>query len=193
MEGCFLPHEAHVYAGPNSQPFIMRPTENLNTTHPETVAENITDQGIKRSKQMQTYFKNDDKKSEEPSKVLVLEKKGGVSESDKHQQTRTGKKPAYKYVGANMIHKLNINGVCITENDKFATAFCLSMVHTGVNKCISNSTILENYQAGINAMKVYHKFVTTTATPGFEDVTLQLPVEIAVNKNNIHLMEKNIL
>ena len=133
----------------------MRPTEHPNTTHPETVAENMTDQGIKCSKQIQTYFRNDDKKSEEPSKVLVLEKKGGVTESDKHQQTLTGKfgkKTAYKYVGATMIHKLNVNGVCITENDKFAKAFCLSMVHTGVNKCISNSTILENYQAGINAM-----------------------------------------
>ena len=67
------------------------------------------------------------------------------------------------------------------------------MVHTGINKCISSSTILENYQAGINAMKVYHKFVTTTATPGFDDVTLQPPVEIAVNKKNIHLTEKTIL
>ena len=130
-------------------------------------------------------------------KVLVLEKKGGVTESDEHQQTlsgKFGKKTAYKYVGATMIQlELNVNGVCITENDKFAQAFCLSMVHTGVNKCISNSTILENYQAGINAMEVYHQFVTRTATPGLEDVTLQPPVEIAVNRKNIHLMEKTIL
>ena len=92
-----------------------------------------------------------------------------------------------------MSQKLNVKEACKDDTDRFGTAFCLSMVHTGVNKCLLNYAILENYETAFNAVGSYHQFITTSNLPGFEDVELKPPVEISVNKNNISVMEKAIL
>ena len=44
---------------------------------------------------------------------------------------------------------LSITGECTTSMAQFGKGFCLSMVHSGVNKMLSNDAIIENYQTAI--------------------------------------------
>ena len=91
-----------------------------------------------------------------------------------------------------MTKRLGITDSCKDDNDRFGKGFCLSIVHTGVNKCLSNNAVIETYDTAINGMKEYHKFVKTTSTQ-LNSVTLAPPVEISLNKNNIEYAEKAIL
>ena len=43
----------------------------------------------------------------------------------------------------------SITGECTTSMAQFGKGFCLSMVHSGVNKMLSNDPIIENYQTAI--------------------------------------------
>ena len=101
-----------------------------------------------------------------------------------NQRVLTGK-AKYQYVGSMMNQKLKIHDPFKDNGDKFGKA--------GLNKCLSNEAILENYGTAMRGMKEYHKFINTTATSSLSNVTLAPPVEVAVNKNNIDLMEKSIL
>ena len=56
-----------------------------------------------------------------------------------------------------MNQKLKIRDPCKDDGDKFGKAFCLSIIHTGLNKCLSNEAILENYGTAMRGMKEYHK------------------------------------
>ena len=40
---------------------------------------------------------------------------------------------------------LSITGECTTSMEQFGKGFCLSIVHSGVNKMLSNNAIIENY------------------------------------------------
>ena len=66
----------------------------------------------------------------------------------------------------------------------------MSIIHTGINKCLSNEAILENYATSIAGMKCYHDFLVQSQGM---DENLSPPVEVAVNRNNISVMEKAIL
>ena len=51
-----------------------------------------------------------------------------------------------------MSEKLSMSKSSKDSLDKFAKGFCFSMVHVGINKCISNATITENYQKAIEGI-----------------------------------------
>ena len=51
-----------------------------------------------------------------------------------------------------MSEKLSMSKSSKDSHDKFAKGFCFSMVHVGINKCISNATITENYQKAIEGI-----------------------------------------
>ena len=112
------------------------------------------------------------------------------------QRVLTGKytkKAKYQNVGSMMNQKLKLHDPYKDDGDKFGKVFFLSIIHTRLNKCLSNEAILENYGTVMRGMKEYHKFVSTTATSSLSNVTLAPPVGEAVNKKNIDLMEKSIL
>ena len=44
-------------------------------------------------------------------------------------------------------------GKCEGPVEEFGKSYCLSMVHLGVNKCLSNESILENYHTAMHGMK----------------------------------------
>ena len=74
------------------------------------------------------------------------------------------------------INKLNTS----ESYDEFAKGFCFSIVHAGVSKCLSNTAALENYEAVLDGMKIYHDFIINSQAPEI-DKTLVPPVEIAFN------------
>ena len=75
----------------------------------------------------------------------------------------------------------SINKLNTSENyDEFAKGFSFSIVHVGVSKCLSNTAALENYEAVLDGMKIYHDFIINSQAPEI-DKTLVPPVEIAFN------------
>ena len=56
--------------------------------------------------------------------------------------------------------KLPVTAKCEDVDYAFRKGFCLSMVHTGVNKNLSNNAIIENYRTAINEITEYHKFLS---------------------------------
>ena len=90
------------------------------------------------------------------------------------------------------INKLKIKEKCRDSSDEFSKGFCLSTVHNGVKKCLSNAGILKNYQTVLDGMKIYHDFIVNSQAPEI-DKTLAPPVEIALDCNNISILEKTIV
>ena len=169
----------------------MPPSDHPNTTHPETQHNTITSKELKRITNIQS------KLPVKPNKGMVINNTScNMVQCTANQRVLTGKyakKAKYQYVGSMMNQKLKIRDPCKDDGDKFGKAFCLSIIHTGLNKCLSNEAILENYGTAMRGMKDYHKFVNTTATSSLSNVTVAPPVEVAVNKNNTDLMGKSIL
>ena len=51
----------------------------------------------------------------------------------------------FQHVGNSMRVKRNISTPSHGSLDKFFIEFCFSIKHLGVNKCLSNTCIIENY------------------------------------------------
>ena len=59
-----------------------------------------------------------------------------------------------QHVGRNMSEKLSMSKSSKDSLDKFAKVFSFSMVHVRINKCISNATIIDNYQKAIEGIYI---------------------------------------
>ena len=62
----------------------------------------------------------------------------------------------------------------------FAKGVSLSVVHTGVNKMLSNAAVIENYKGNLKRLQEYHKF-----SEELIGNTIPPPFEVAFWKNNI--------
>ena len=54
--------------------------------------------------------------------------------------------------------KIPVTGECKNPTEAFNENYCLSYIHHGVNKCISNEAILEGYAHAVHGMKAWQKF-----------------------------------
>ena len=99
-----------------------------------------------------------------------------------------------EYIGIQQscsINKLKIKDNCRESCDEFTKGFCLPIVHTEVNKCLSNAVILENYQTALDGMKIFHDFTINSQAPEIDKI-LAPPFETALDHNNISILEKAI-
>ena len=73
--------------------------------------------------------------------------------------------------------------------------YCLSIVQAGVNKCISNEAIIENYEVAYNGVNSWAKFVSSSTTTLQSNTNTEVapPVKVALNKDNISVMERALL
>ena len=64
------------------------------------------------------------------------------------------------------------------------------LVHQGVNKCISNATIIDYYQSSIDVVKDYHSLLKTSGNQELK--SLPPPPEVRLNAHNINDVYKNL-
>lgn len=137
--GCFLPWNKTHHAGPNARRYIRDPKDHPKSTHAYTTKEI----GKKRpQKQASLSF-------QPPKKVMSLDKSPPPPNSN--QTTIMGKwskKHKFNRIETFMTD-LSLTSECTTPMARFGKGFCLSMVHSGVNKMLSNDAIIENYQTSI--------------------------------------------
>ena len=96
-----------------------------------------------------------------PVKRIVAAGSKRSASSSSNQLTlvsKYAKKMKYVDIASHYEQTLFVTGQCKDADDAFGKGFCISMVHTGVNKNLSNTAILENYNTAIEGMKEYYKF-----------------------------------
>ena len=62
------------------------------------------------------------------------------------------KKLKFRPIGSYINSKLKLSEPCKDDMDGFGKGFCISIVHSGVNSCLSNNVILENYQTSLKGL-----------------------------------------
>ena len=195
--GCFIDLELHVYAGPNKRKYLEIPSEHFKEAHPDK-HKVVVAKTLKRS-QKQTSL------CVRPPKMMSLEKPSAENTPPGQSTTQCrlnftktrvpGIQTLQKY-----FKRVNIplKGQCESPVEKFGKSYCLSMVHVGVNKCLSNESILQNYHTAMHGMKAWQSFFNTTlqnegASESNSSDTPFIPPEVQLNKNNIPDAEKAIL
>ena len=58
-----------------------------------------------------------------------------------------------------MEQKLQVTKKCNNEIDHIANRFCLSFVHKGITKCISNATVIEMYNTAYQRIRDYYELM----------------------------------
>ena len=85
-----------------------------------------------------------------------------------------------------MEHRKKVTEKCQGETDKIAKGFCFSLVHQGVLKCLSNSSVIDMYETGYKGLRD----ICNVWKKGFKDLggkELAPPLQFALTKNNIGL------
>ena len=141
--GCFLPWNKAHHAGPNSRRFIREPSEHPKSTHIFTTSA-VT---MKRQQKQASIT------SQPPQKVIMLDKSNTTTSQQtkiigKHNKTHHFPKIDSFMTG------VTVTGECTTKMAEFGKGYCLSMVHTGVNKMLSNKAIIESYTTAITGMNL---------------------------------------
>ena len=150
--GCFLLWHTDVEAGPNARSFLKEPSEHIDICHlytkvSSTAANKRKSQtkliGPSPSKKEQTLSLNVDKSN----KQYTLQNSLRASQKSFQQ----GEMDDYNT-------KIKLIGDCKNQRKIFAKGVCLSVVHTVVNKMLSNAAIIDNYKFNLKSFQEYHKF-----------------------------------
>ena len=126
-------------------------------------------------------------------KVLTVEKPTEVATtlSGNLKTMLTGKyNRKYKYQNISMFlnNKLRATQKSKSHIDKMAKGFALSIIHNGINKCISEATTIKIYKTlfrGIYDHYLIQKGALEALNTG-KDVTIPPTPECSVDKKNIH-------
>ena len=70
----------------------------------------------------------------------------------------------------------------------YGKGVALSVVHTGVNKMVSNYTILENYDTCIKSLRFYKDYAETKSNCALPQI-----IEVSISKDNISRAQEAIL
>ena len=142
--GCFLPWDAEHHACPNAPKYIRDQASHPKTSHAYTVMVTSKKHQLKQAVV-----------STRPPEVLSLEAPT-TSASNPKQLTQ---KQCYMKID-NFLSSIPLTGDCVKPMHQLAKGFCLSMVHTGVNKALSQNSIIENYNSGFEGMHTYYEHVS---------------------------------
>ena len=74
--------------------------------------------------------------------------------------------------------KVNLIEDCKNKREDFAKGNCLSVVHTGVNKMLSNAAVIENCKCDLKSLNKFHKF-----SEQLTENVIPPPLEVTSDKN----------
>ena len=96
------------------------------------------------------------------------------------------------FISGYMDPTLNINSQPTSGLEKWALGNMYKMVHQGANKCISNVTVLENYDTSTSMVREYHNVLKTSTelskTPEMKNI--HPPPHVRLNNHNIVDVQK---
>lgn len=188
--GCFLPWKEDIQAGPNSRKFIRDPSEHPKTSHIYTVDGNASKSKLKR----QATLPQMSNSKTPPVKVIVLDKEPGPS-----SQSTISAKTAKKHLKQGTLDKalgvIPLKGKTDQQAHLRAKSYCLSIIHRGVGKAISEKTIIEMYQSGYEGQLLFRGEVENEMLSKYPAAVKSIPpvVKVQLNSHNIESAENAIL
>ena len=141
--------------GPNKNNFFKDPTEHRKSHHSELWFEDATKVSKKHQDRVELIQKLLVVDTEPAApKTLTLSKPAVVtkeisstSSSSTAEQailtSKYNKKTKFRFVDQTFQKKLAVQSKCESSLQKVAKGFCLSVAHSGGNKCLSESAIIE--------------------------------------------------
>ena len=135
------------------------------------------------------------------SKPAVITKEtSSISSSCTTEQailtSKYNKKTQFCFVDQTFQKKLAVQSKCESSPQKVAKGFCLSVVHSGVNKYLSESTIIAMYNTAYRGICNHHLVQEESYKELFglpKEKTIMAPQQSCLDKNNIIKYEKAIL
>ena len=183
--GCFLPYDPVVVAGPSPRRFLHECAEHVKASHIWTKEVSIT--AVKRKQKQTSLTKSSGASSSTTNNDL------SVNPGPSSSQTVIAVKDKNFAVRCRTIDSFStiipLLGKCRNSDDEFAKGYCISVVHLGVNKMLSNAAALEYYGHGYEfAMKGH---IDHLRTKGHND--LPDPIKVSLNDHNIQKVHEAIL
>ena len=131
---------------------------------------------------------------------MSLKKTSGTSSSSTAEQailtSMYNKKTKFRFVDQTFHKKLAVQSKCESSLQKVVKGFCLSVVHSGVNKCLSESAIIEMYNTAYRGIYNHHLVQEESYKELYglpKEKTTMAPQQCCLDKNNIIKYEKAIL
>ena len=192
--------------GPNKNNFFKDPTENRKSYHPGFEdATKVSKKHQERVELIQKLLVVDTEAA--APKTLILSKPAVVtketsstsSSSTAEQAILTSKyhkKTKFHFVDQTFQKRLAVQSKCESSLQKVAKGFCLPVVHSGVNKCLSESTIIEMYNTAYRGIYDHHLVQEESYKEFYslpKEKTIMATQQCFLDKNNIIKYEKVIL
>ena len=191
--GCFLPWESDINAGPNSRRFIREQSEHPKTTHIYTVdSSSSTSNKVKR----QSTLLLSGAAAAPSQKVVVLDDElpsGGPNPKQSTFSAKQTKKHMKQGDLSNYLGLIPLFGECSKTTQIQAKSYCLYIVHKGVQKALSHTAILENYESGYQGQLLFRKDSMAHLSKYFPAATIPGVVKVQLNEHNINDAERVIL
>ena len=193
--GCFLPNppnDNRLSPGPNYRKFLERAYEHVRQSHPHTQPK-LSTAAKKRKSGITQVLMNSSSSSVTPPKLVIVEKPSSSKKCPSNQKTLTtkfSKKIPYMPITHYTLgERKSLLEKSQYANERFGKTHCLMMVHSGVNKKLSNEAIFEMYDVSMTGMETHFQFTQqcfkNEQIAGAMEV-LQPPIRYALNKDTIY-------
>ena len=166
--GCFICSLDELHMGPDKNNFFKDPTEHRKSYHLELRFEDATKVSKKHQERVELIQKLlvVDTETAAPktltlSKPAVVTKETSITSSSSTAEqailtSKYHKKTKFRFVDQTFQKKLAVQSKCESSLQKVAKGFCLSVVHSGVNKCLSENAIIEMYNTAYRGIYDHH-------------------------------------
>ena len=206
--GCFICSlDERVHIGPNKNSFFKDPSEHRKSYHPEIYFEDAakcSTRQAERSKIIQKLLvTNTTDSSDTPILTLAKPAPSQASSSSTGDRqavltSKFNKKTKYRFIDNSFQKKLHVNERCESDLQKIAMGYCLSIVHVGVNKCLSEAAIIESYETSFRGIYDHcvvqaDSFKEMYGEQVSSKITVAEPQAVSLNKDNIQKFEAVIL
>ena len=124
--------------------------------------------------------------------AVVTKETSSTSSSSTAEQailtSKYNKKTKFRFVDQTFQKKLAVQSKCESSLQEVAKGFCLSVVHSGVNKCLSESAIIEMYNTAYRGIYNHHLVQEESYKELYglpKEKTIMAPQQCCLDKNNI--------
>ena len=130
--------------------------------------------------------------STQSKKILTMKKSEENNHENKQRTLVVGYGKKYRYMLDSNWHlgqKKSLSEKCENTNDQFGKAHCLMILHSGINKKLSNKANLDTYNVSMKGMENQYLFNLQCFKHDGESENvslLQPPIRIALNEDTIY-------
>ena len=206
--GCLIyTKDSNVHAGPNAKSYIKEPTEHIKSFHSELNNKELSSKQLKLKADIQLLLSPPaaETSSAKPPPMVAVKPSTTDSSSaslqnfpnQTHLIGKYNERAVYASVDSSMEKSLKTNDSADSAMKKVAKGFCFSIVHSGVNKRLSEAAVIEQYEVAYAGIAEHHAVQQRQLQDKYagitNNITIEKPQKCCLDDNNIFKYEKSIL